>query len=546
MRAGFWLVIITFCNSVWAQTAPSIYIQPQNQLVAVGYDLFLAVGITNSSPPFPAVQWQKNAQPILKATNSNFSSAPTTSGSGYATPSFYYVSYTVTNAQLADAGNFSVVLSNSTGVVTSQVATVTIIPAATFITMAGSKTGTNDGIGINAAFSSPRHIAADPAGNLFVTDFGNYTIRKITPAGIVSTLAGTPGVAGTNDGYGSSALFTHPHGIAADTNGNLFVTDLGANWTVGGTIRKISPDGMVTTIAGTPNVSGTNDGPGNSALFKAPWGIAADNNGNLFVSDTLNYTIRKLTPDGTNWVVSTIAGLPGAASLTDGTNSDARFLTPDGLAVDQAGNVFVADEFQTGAIRKITQVGTNWVVSTILGPRTFDRLFYPSALAIDTNGYFYVCQQGSYPVGGLIRKIIPDGTNWVMATIAGIPSARATVNGTGMTNRFYTPHGVTLDKYGNMFVLDMDAGLIRKGWSSDAQAVCVLNPPQINAGQVQLDVLVATGSPTNFTLLQSDQLNGAWTTNSSRVLTTNVFGLNYRLSTPVDTTPARFYRLHHQ
>ena len=269
---ALWLMFIAFCNSTWALTAPSIYIQPQDQLAAVGYNIFLTVGITNSSPPFPAVQWQKYSQPIPKATNSSFSHAGTSSGPGYATPSFYYVSYTVTNAQLSDAGNFSVVLSNSVGVVTSQVVTVTIIPAATFITMAGSKAGTNDGVGTNAAFSQPRHIAIDTAGNLYVTDYGNYTIRKITPAGIVSTLAGTPGVAGTNDGYGSNALFTHPHGIAVDSNGNLFVTDLGGNGSVGGTIRKISPDGMVTTIAGTSSVSGTNDGPGNSALFKAPWG----------------------------------------------------------------------------------------------------------------------------------------------------------------------------------------------------------------------------------------------------------------------------------
>ena len=543
---NYWLVLIAFYNSVLGLTSPTIYIEPQDQLAVVGYSVFLAVGITNQSAPFPAVQWQKNSQLIPQATNSSFSSAPTTSGPGYATPSFYYVSYTIANAQLVDAGNFSVVLSNSVGAVTSQVVTVTIIPAATFITMAGSKTGTNNGVGTNAAFSEPRHIAPDMAGNLYVTDFANYTIRKITPAGIVSTLAGTPGMAGTNDGYGSKALFTHPHGIAADTNGNLFVTDLGANFTVGGTIRKISPDGMpygmVTTIAGTSNVSGTNDGLGNSALFKMPWGIAVDNNSNLFVSDTGNRTIRKLTPDGTNWVVSTIAGLPGFGSLTDGTNSDARFLTPDGLAVAQAGNVFVADELSSGAIRKISPDGTNWVVSTIVGPRTFDNLRYPSALAIDTNGCLYVSQQG-FSGGANIRKIIPDGTNWIMATLAGSPSSLETVNGTGITNKFYTPHGITLDKYGNIYVVDMDASLVRKGWPADSPAACILNPPQINAGQVQLDALVATGSATNFILLQADQLGGAWVTNSACSLTTNIYGLYYRLTTLADESPSRFYRL---
>src|ERR1019366_1429189 len=142
----------------------------------------------------------------------------TYSGSGYATPSFFYVSYSLTNAQPTNAGIYSVVLSNSVGVVTSQVATVTIIPATTFITMAGSGGGTNDGLGTAASFSQPRHVAMDTAGNLFVTDYGNYTIREITLAGMVSTVAGLPGVAGTNDGYGSNARFTNPHGIAIDKN----------------------------------------------------------------------------------------------------------------------------------------------------------------------------------------------------------------------------------------------------------------------------------------------------------------------------------------
>jgi hypothetical protein len=97
-----------------------------------------------------------------------------------------------------------------------------------------------------------------------------------------------------------------------------------------------------------------------------------------------------------------------------------------------------------------------------------------------------------------------------------------------------------------MLVVDMDASLIRKGWSSDSPSACLLNPPQINAEQIQLDVVVSTGSPTNFILLQSDQLNGAWVTNSSPTLTTNIYGLYYSLTTPTGTTPARFYRLQFQ
>ena len=530
-----WLVFAAFCSSVLAQSPPSIYIQPQDQAVAVGYPVFLAVGITNSSPPYAAVQWRKASQPIPNATNSNFSPAPTHSGPGYATPSFYFVSYSLTNAQPTNAGTYSVVLSNSVDVVTSLVATVTVIPAATFITMAGSKIGTNDGMGTAAAFSYPRHVALDAAGNIYVTDYGNHTVRKITPAGMVSTVAGMPGVAGTNDGYGSDARFINPHGIAVDRSDNLFVTDLGLGQT-NGAIRKISPDGLATTIAGSMTVSGTNDGLGGIALFYSPWGIAVDDEDNLFVSDTLNHTLRKLSPDGTNWEVSTIAGLPGSASLTDGTNSDAHFLYPDGLAVDKAHNLIVADETQigggNGAIRKITPVGTNWVVSSIVGPTTFNYLSAPSAVAVNTNGCLYVADQHNHS----IRKIIPDGTNWIVATIADFSK-------TGIKNPNSLPHGIALDQQGNLYVVDYGVNLVLKGWSSDSPANCILNPPQISDGQVQLGVLVQTGSPTNFTLLQADQINSPWTTNSSWLMTTNIPGLNYRMTTPVDGSPFRFYRL---
>jgi sugar lactone lactonase YvrE len=517
-------------------TAPSIIaVQPQDQAVAVGYSMSLSVGKSNNVM-VNGVQWLKGSQPIPMTTKPTF----TLSGS------VNYAYYNITNVQPTNAGTYSVVFSNALGVETSRVATVVVFPAATFITMAGGMNGTNDGLGTAAAFNSPRHIVVDTAGNLFVTDFYNSTIRKITPAGLVSTVAGLPGVAGTNDGYGSNARFVLPHGIAVDKSGNLFVTDFGYGWT-NGAIRKISPDGMVTTIAGSLTGSGTNDGPGGAALFDGPMGIVVDDDENLFVSDGFNGTIRKLTPDGTNWDVSTIAGLAGSSafanSFTDGTNSDARFGLPDGLAMDQAHNIFVADEGWSGpgTIRKITSVGTNWVVSTIITlPITVPLSNpLPSAVAVDTNRNLYVTAQAY----GLIEKIIPDGTNWLAATIAGSSQSATIVNGTGISNSFYYPHGIALDKLGNMYLVDYAANVVRKGWSSDSPAACVLNPPQITAGQVQLGVLVQTGTPTNFTLFQADQINGPWTTNSSWLLTTNIPGLNYGMAAPVDGSPFRFYRL---
>jgi hypothetical protein len=161
---------------------------------------------------------------------------------------------------------------------------------------------------------------------------------------------------------------------------------------------------------------------------------------------------------------------------------------------------------------------------------------------VDTNGFCYVASQWN----GLVEKVIPVGTNWAGATIAGYKQLGAIVNGTGISNSFSYPHGIALDKQGNMYVVDYAANVVRKGWSSDSPAGCVLNPPQISAGQVQLGVLVQTGTPTNFTLVQADQINGPWTTNSSWLMTTNIPGLNYGMAAPADGSPFRFYRLQYQ
>jgi hypothetical protein len=189
-----------------------------------------------------------------------------------------------------------------------------LLPAQTYTwtTLAGSSGyGEADGFASSARFFNPTGVAVDASNNVYVADFGNNTIRKITPSVIVSTLAGLAGVSGTNDGTGSAARFNQPSGLAVDKSNNVFVAD-----STNHTIRKISSSGMVTTLAGTPGVAGTNDGTGGSALFYYPSGLTLDSSNNLFVADTLNYTIRKITPSG---VVSTFAGLAGFYGTNDGT-----------------------------------------------------------------------------------------------------------------------------------------------------------------------------------------------------------------------------------
>jgi sugar lactone lactonase YvrE len=172
----------------------------------------------------------------------------------------------------------------------------------------------------------------------------NDTIRKITPTGVVSTLAGQAGICGSLNGVGTSAQFNNPFALAVDSADNIYVSD-----SANDTIRKITPSGAVSTLAGLPGYAGSTDGNGNDARFWNPQGLVIDNKENIYVADTGNNTVRKITPMG---VVTTLAGLAGASGATDGIGNEARFNSPGGVAVDSAGNVYVADT-NNHAVRKM-------------------------------------------------------------------------------------------------------------------------------------------------------------------------------------------------
>lgn len=333
-----------------------------------------------------------------------------------------------------------------------------ITPAGTVTTFAGSASiaGNSDGTGEAARFNGPSALAIDSANNLYVADSGNHTIRKITPAGVVTTLAGTAGNVGTVDGTGTAARFNSPRGLVSTADGTLYVADSGNN-----TIRKISPSGEVTTLAGSVNAAGSADGTGAEARFNFPNSIALDPSGNLVVADVNNHILRRVTPAG---VVTTIAGQAGSSGRVDGSGSSARFYQPTDIAVASDGTIYVAD-YWNQLIRKVSPSGT---VSTVAGSGGLTGYYNgsgyilnptllrnPTAAVVDGAGNVYV----SDTLNHSIRKVSPNGTTTLFAG-DGINSG--TANGNGTAARFNSPSGLALDAAGNLYVADAGNHTVRK------------------------------------------------------------------------------------
>ena len=277
-----------------------------------------------------------------------------------------------------------------------------ISPSSVVSTLAGTiaRPGIVNGAGTNARFTILRGAAVDSSGNVYVTD--SCIVRRITPSGAVSTFAGKAGVPGFADGNGGKARFGMPCGITVDTAGNLFVADMY-------TIRKITPVGFVSTLAGTVRHPGSADGPGVSARFgDLGKGLAVDNAGNILVADAANNSIRRITPAGT---VSTFAGVVGQSGSADGVTSKARFWHPQGIAVDRAGNVYVADT-ANNTIRRITPPGAVDTLAGLAGESgnvdgvgSNARFSHPQAVSVDAQANLYVADMGNQT----IRKVTPNG-----------------------------------------------------------------------------------------------------------------------------------------
>ena len=368
--------------------------------------------------------------------------------------------------------------------------------------------GFNDGPALSARFFNPHGIATDSSGNVYIADRYNHTIRKLSPAGTVSTVAGVAGQSGSVDGWGINARFNEPWGICALPDGTLYVADTRNN-----KIRHISPDGEVNTLAGSGNF-GTTDGFQQAATFGNPTGIEFGPDGYIYVADHLTHIIRKLSQDG--WV-STLAGTPYIPGNLNGPGNQAQFWRPYGLTIDLEGNIIVADEWNH-LIRKVTPDG---IVSTLAGSgivgaqdgQSNNASFnYPWDMTVAPDGSIYVADGYNY----LIRKISTDS---LVSTMAGTILQSGGVDGEGIEASFSGATSIVHCSFSNSFyIADAYNHLIRQmaGEQVQINLIHVSNqavycpddqieiraiPPDLDNYQFWLDgEIVQVGSSSELTL----------------------------------------------
>jgi len=457
---------------------PTIVSQPASQTVTAGFSTIFSVVAIGA--PSPTYQWYRASNPIAGATAASFR---------------------IVNVQAEDSGSYSVEVTNGAGSVVSSVVSLIVVPAVASIgnypltTIAGQPglNGAVNALGTAARFDSPGGLAVDPSGNLYVADEGNHLIRKITSTGTVTTLAGLTGNGGSNDGPATAARFLYPKGVAVDGAGTVYVAD-----SFNHTVRKVTQAGVVTTFAGQAGSTGALDGVGPAARFNTPQGIAVDQAGNVYVTDRENQLVRKISPAG---AVSTLAGLAGSSGSADGTGNAARFYGPSGIAVDVDGNVYVVDTFNQ-TIRKITATG---VVSTLAGSpgatgsadgaAANARFLYPNGIAADLAGNLYIADTSN----SILRKLNPSG---FVSTIAGQAGNRGAVDGTGLAARLHTPFGIAVSSGGDLFATDILSFTVRKG--------TLTSPPQIGVHPKNQSVVSGTPVTFTVRAIGSGLLGYQW------------------------------------
>jgi sugar lactone lactonase YvrE len=483
---------------------PTITNQPASRVIWTGANVTFNVGITNAGEF--AYQWLLNGQTLPPGPFIKIIAGGAVEDGDPATNAILQASSAIVDA----AGNFFIADEGDGRI--RKVDTNSII---TTLCGAGRAGYSGDGgPAVNAILNGPCDVALDPWGNLYVADEGNNCVRMINTNGIITTVAGNGSLHYSGDGGPALSAGIHiPASVAVDAAGNLYITDFDDF-----RIRKVDRNGIITTVAGngpgfpeSATFSG-DGGPATNAGLAWPGDTKVDANGNLFIADSANNRIRKVD---TNGIITTVAGsgpgFPayGTFSGDGGAATNAGLWYPTGVAVDDAGNLFIADNYN----RRIRKVDTNGIITTVAGnslnANTGDGGLATNAPII-ANSVFVDHAGNLFLVGGVIRKV---DTNGIITTVAGNTFAgqyyEAGGGGQATNATIHQPMSVALDAAGNCFFADYDSGLIHKvdtngilstlagngasGYSGDGGAAvnAVLNTPTGLAADAAGNVYIA-------------------------------------------------------
>ncbi len=334
-------------------------------------------------------------------------------------------------------------------------------PVAIIQTVAGNGTSAfsgDNGAAATASLSDPFGLAMDTVGNLYIADTSNHRIRKVDTSGVITTVAGngTEGFSG-DGGAATSATLNTPIGVAVDAAGNLYIADAFNN-----RIRKVNAAGVITTVAGNGDARFSGDhAAATSASLSAPFGVAVDKAGNFYIADTSNHRVRKVDTSGT---ITTVAGNGAEGFSGDGGAARRASLNfPTGVTLDRAGNLLITDQSN----HRIRKVNTNGVITTVAGNgdagfsgdhavATSASLNLPIGAAVDAVGNFYIADTSNHR----IRRVSPDG---IVATVAGNGIGGFSGDGSAATRAsLKSPSGVAVDSAGNLYIADSFNNRIRK------------------------------------------------------------------------------------
>jgi sugar lactone lactonase YvrE len=545
-NAGNYQVVVTgsggsVTSSVVTLIVATITNQPASRANVVGTMATFSVGVGGVT--LSSYQWLKNGVIMTNGGNVSGSTAATLN---------------LSNVQHADAASYAVVVTNVAGSVTSSPAVLTVfdlpititaqptnqavwaggngtftvevsgvgpftyqwqrngtnLPDGIITTVAGDGAADYSGDGgpaTDASLNGPFGAAVDTAGNLFIADYGNCVIRKVSASGIITTVAGngTGGHSG-NGGAATNATLEPPTGVAVDAAGNLFIADYWNNW-----IRKVDTNGIITTVVGDDYYGYSGDGgPATNASLYYPGGGAVDTAGNLFIADTFNLRIRMVS---TNGIIMTVAG-NGSGGFSDdgGPATNAPLNSPYGVAVDTAGNLFIADTYNC----RIREVSTNGIITTVAGssgvypaiassgtgnlladsgdggPATNAWLDRPYGVAVDAYGNLFIADTYNY-------RICQVGTNGIITTVAGcgmgypVYGSYSGDGGPAINANLNYTYGVAVDPSGNLFIADTANNRVRKVTNTQGPALALNNVTAANAGNYQVVVTGPDGSVTS-------------------------------------------------